>query len=221
VGRVARPGEVDRADNRVSRCGGIPRRRSIVRCGLSEQLAGVHHTLRIEPDFRCAERGDAQRVDQLVRESGVLEPNSCYAYLLLCEHFRDTCLVAEEPAPSTDAPAKLAGFITAYRPPATPHVVLVWQVGVAEWARRRGLGGRLLHELIRAPGARDAQYLGATISPDNAASQRLFTAFAEQIGASVERREGFTAADFGGGHEAEELYRIGPLPADRSPLQEQ
>lgn len=170
--------------------------------------------------FRCAARGDAQRIDRLVRESGVLEPNACYAYLLLCEHFRDTCLVAEERADGGATP-RLAGFVAGYRPPTKPDVVFVWQIGVADWARKRGLGGRMLRELIRSPGGRDARFLEATIAHSNAASQRLFTAFAEREGARLERAEGFAAADFGGGHEAEELYRIGPLAAGRSSLQEE
>lgn len=149
----------------------------------------------------------------------MLDPNSVYAYLLLAEHFGGTCVVAELNPPDLDAGKRIAGFVTAYRPPDKPDVVFVWQVGVASWAQQQGLATRLLTRLIGAPGAVDARYLEATITDSNSASQRLFASFADRVGAPINQEPGFNSAELGG-HEAESLYRIGPLPADRSPYQE-
>jgi L-2,4-diaminobutyric acid acetyltransferase len=53
--------------------------------------------------------------------------------------------------------------------------------------------------------------LETTITPGNAASDRLFSSFGERHGASVERAVLFETAQFPDGHDAEVLYRIGPL----------
>jgi L-2,4-diaminobutyric acid acetyltransferase len=54
-------------------------------------------------------------------------------------------------------------------------------------------------------------HLETSITPDNQASHRLFSAFAKRWRASVDRQVLFEATLFPDGHLAEELYRIGPL----------
>jgi hypothetical protein len=55
-------------------------------------------------------------------------------------------------------------------------------------------------------------HLEATVTPDNLASARLFTAFARDRGAPLETHSLFTAQDFAGvEHDEEVLYRIGPF----------
>jgi len=148
---------------------------------------------------------DAAEVWQLVRESGVLDANSCYVYLLLCEHFSDTCVVALR---GDD----LVGFVTAYRLPKRPDVLFVWQVGVDVSARRQGLGKTLLDHLLDLPACQGIRFVEATVAPSNQASRRLFESVARQRGASCTWRRGFVAADFGGSsHEDEELVRLGPF----------
>ena len=56
---------------------------------------------------------DGAAVWRLVRESGALEHNSAYAYLLFLDCFRDTCLVC-------GADEELLGFVLAFRPPRRP-----------------------------------------------------------------------------------------------------
>jgi len=147
---------------------------------------------------------DAAPLWHLLGRTGSLERNTCYAYLLLCTHFADTCLVAEEDG-------ELRGFVLAYRPPASPEDVFVWQVGVAPEARGAGLAGRLLDALIERPACADAAYLTATVSPDNLPSRRLFHALARRRGVPCETSPGFSAGLFAGPHEDEHLLRIGPL----------
>ncbi len=159
-----------------------------------------------EAAFRAPTVPDGAELWRLVREIGVLDENSCYAYLLLCRDFSGTCLVAE-------AHGALAGFITGYLPPRRPETLFVWQVGVAPHARRQGLGLQLLLQLIRMQAERGVRYVEATIAPSNRASQRLFHAAAAALGASLATERGFTRGDFGTlTHEEEELIRIGPLP---------
>lgn len=155
--------------------------------------------------FRAPRARDGLRIWKAVRSDEVLEDNSAYCYVLLCTHFAAHGIVAERDG-------ELAGFVAAYRPPSDPASVFVWQVGVAPAGRGRGLGKELLRRLIRRPANRDAEYLSATVAPDNEVSNRLFAAFARDEGADMETSEGYAAALFPPGHAAEPLLRIGPLP---------
>lgn len=141
----------------------------------------------------------------LVEACGGLEPNTCYAYLLLCTHFADTCMVAERDG-------ALVGFVAAYRPPPRPDALFVWQVGVHPDARRIGLAGRLLEQAAGDPKETGVRFLEATVGETNAASQRLFRGFARTRGVGCEVGPGFTPEHFAPHeHESEHYYRIGPL----------
>jgi L-2,4-diaminobutyric acid acetyltransferase len=153
---------------------------------------------------RAPTAADAAPMWRLLGRIGELERNSCYAYLLLCSDFADTCLVAEEDG-------HLLGFVLAYRPPARPDEVFVWQVGVALEARGAGLGGRLLDALLAAPGCATARFLTATVAATNAPSRRLFGAVARRRGAAFEVGPRFDSSLFADPHEAEDLVRIGPF----------
>jgi len=155
--------------------------------------------------LRTPETADGRAMHAIARRSEALEENTLYAYLLLATHFRDTCLVAE-------MDGEVVGYVAAYRPPTTPEAVFVWQVGVDAKARRRGLAKRMLIELFRIPGCRDATHLESTVTPSNAASRGLFESAAEALGAKHEWSEGFTTGDFGGeAHEPEDRFRAGPI----------
>jgi len=159
-----------------------------------------------ELELRSPTTKDAARIWQLVRETGVLDPNSAYLYLLLCRDFRDTCLVAVQEESTV-------GFVSGYMLPGDPGVLFVWQVGVASNAKRQGIGLRLLRELIER-NARSLTAIEATVSPSNVASRRLFESLARVLGASVVDVPdgGFNAGDFPpGDHEAEPRIRISPL----------
>jgi L-2,4-diaminobutyric acid acetyltransferase len=156
------------------------------------------------PVLRRPSAGDGAQLWRLVGSIGALERNSAYAYLLLCTHFADTCLVAE-------IEGELVGFVLAYRPPTEPDTVFVWQVGVGATARGRGLARRLLDALIERPACRGVRTLCATVSPDNAPSQALFRSFARARGIACADEPGFAAASFPEPHPDETLLRIGPL----------
>lgn len=134
-----------------------------------------------------------------------LEPNTCYAYLLLCTHFAPSCLLAED----ADGPL---GYIAGYRIPERPDTLFVWQIGVHARGRGQGLGKRMLHALLAQPANADARFLETTVAPDNEPSQRLFRSFAKALGAACEESDFFEPSHFGGAsHEAERLFRIGPF----------
>ncbi len=160
---------------------------------------------RVEPAIRPVRVDDGPAIWRLVRDSGTLDRNSLYAYLLLCQQFGDTCLVAE-------TAGEVAGFVVAFRPPRDPEAIFVWQIGVAVAARGSGLASALLDRLLRQPGCRGVTRLEATVTPSNEASRALFRSLARRLGARLEVASGFGPELFAGtDHEAEERYRIGPL----------
>lgn len=177
--------------------------------------AGLADVLLCEPgttdtEVRNVRLHDAAEMWRLVRRSVGLDLNSPYAYLLLCRHHGRTCLVAEEEG-------RLVGFVTAYVPPAEPDVIFVWQLAVAASHRRRGLGRRLIQQLLdRCP---DARFLECTVTPSNQPSLQLFRDLAAARGAGFSRTPGFTVGDFPAespAHEQEDIVRIGPLNGGRS-----
>lgn len=150
---------------------------------------------------------DAAGLWRLVRDGGSLDLNSPYVYLLICTDHAATSVIA------TDEDDELVGFVAAYRPPPDPDAAFVWQIGVAEHARGRGLAKRLLKAMLSREANNDAQELTATVTPDNAASLALFRSIAPELAAEVEEHERFPAEVFPGGHEPEVELRIGPLDA--------
>ncbi|MBT2387454.1 diaminobutyrate acetyltransferase [Streptomyces sp. ISL-11] len=151
---------------------------------------------------------DGAAIWRIARDSGALDLNSSYSYLLWCRDFAATSAVARRPD------GEPAGFITGYVRPERPGTLVIWQVAVDHAWRGRGLAAALLDGLV----ARTARELGVqgietTVTPDNTASNRLFASFAERHAAPVERRVLFDGGLFpDGGHEPEVLHRIGPLP---------
>src|SRR5690625_2988568 len=80
------------------------------------------HTLR-QPT-----RQDGHAIQQLICQCPPLDQNSVYTYLLLSEHFRQTCIVA-------DSAAGIDGFISAYVHPQQADTLFIWQVAVHQRAR--------------------------------------------------------------------------------------
>lgn len=148
---------------------------------------------------------DGATLWQLARDSGNLDLNSSYAYVLWCRDFADTTVVAR----TSEGPV---GFVIGYRRPEAPETVFVWQVAVAEVQRGNRVASVMLDELMHRLGDRGVQFLETTITDDNAASIALFTRAAYRWGAPLRRSDLFPAALFPGMHDPEFLYRIGPIP---------
>lgn len=155
--------------------------------------------------LRAPTQEDGEGVYRLVRDAGTLDLNSAYMYILLCDRFAETCVVAEQHG-------RVVGTVLGFLPPRDPRTIFVWQVGVSPDARGQGLAGRLLQALVERPACEAVTHMETTITPSNTASDALFRSFARRQGADVEVFEGYRGALFPEeGHEPERLYRIGPL----------
>ncbi|MEU9241847.1 diaminobutyrate acetyltransferase [Streptomyces shenzhenensis] len=150
---------------------------------------------------------DGAALWRIAQDSGSLDLNSSYSYLLWCRDFAGTSAVAR------GADGEPVGFVTGYTRPDRPDTLLVWQVAVDAAQRGRGIAARLLDGLTaRVAADRPLTAVETTITPGNTASERLFTSYAARHGAAVERSVLFEAGEFPDGpHAPEVLYRIGPL----------
>lgn len=155
------------------------------------------------PDVR-----DGAVMWRMAKGSG-LDLNSPYAYLMWCDQFAGTSVMAE-------VDGWPAGFVTGFQPPGREDVLFVWQVTVVDEHQGLGLASRMLDTLLeRLPGV---SVVEATVTPSNTASQRLFRSLARRHGASCSETPYLPSDCFPApGHEPEVLFRIGPIDRDRVP----
>ena len=151
--------------------------------------------------FRAPVAADGERMWEIARDSGVLDLNSEYAYVLWGAEFSDSSVVV------TDG-GRVVGFVTGFRRPSEPDTIIVWQVGVDADQRGKGLAARMLHVLMDRLAPLGVVRLRTTISPDNEASQRTFGAVARDRGMEFTRTDYLSADLLGEGHEPEDLYTI-------------
>ena len=170
---------------------------------MSELLETTDHRPNVDlsAEVRRPNVADGAAMWRLARDTRVLDLNSSYAYLLWARDFADTSVIAEV----GDEPA---GFVSGYRRPDEPGTLMIWQVAVDAQQRGRGLARQMLDHLVDGG---DVDHLETTITADNEASIALFSSFAAARGARLERRPLFTADSFPDGHDAELLFRIGPM----------
>lgn len=156
--------------------------------------------------LRHPTRDDGAAMYRFVRDHGGLELNTAYAYIVLAGDQTATSLVAY------DDDGTLRGFVLGYRPPTRPDVLFVWQIGVDPATRGLGLGRRMLLRLLDDTRPDGVRYLEATVTPSNGASQKLFRSVARELDVECEDRPHLTSDVFpDDGHEAEDLFRIGPF----------
>ncbi|HEX7064010.1 MAG TPA: diaminobutyrate acetyltransferase [Bacillales bacterium] len=161
----------------------------------------------VAKDYRFSKPSKENGADvwTLVKSTGVLDVNSSYSYVMWCEFFRETSVVVER----ND---RVVGFISGYIKPESPNILFIWQVAVDDTERGQGLATKMLRHLLERSVCKDVRYLEATVAPSNMASRKLFTRFADKMGAPCEVHNCFTANDFPGeGHEDEPIYHIGPF----------
>lgn len=152
--------------------------------------------------MRAPVPGDGSALWRIARDS-TLDLNSPYAYVMWCDYFADSSVVA-------DLDGEVVGFAMGFRPSDQPATVFVWQVAVDADRKQTGLASRMLDHLVeRLPTVR---FLEATVTPSNVASAQLFRSLAKRHGASVREDDAFGVELFpDGAHEPEIRFRIGPF----------
>lgn len=162
-----------------------------------------------ETTIRVPSSTDGSKVWALVRATQSLDDNSLYCNLLQTTHFDATCAIAEYDG-------KVAGWVSAYIPPAQPDTLFVWQVCVSPAARGQSLGRRLIGDVLSRPVCRAVTTLQCTITHDNEPSWGLFTSIARRLDAQMRQVEMFDKDDhFDGQHDSEYGVSIGPFNSEQ------
>ena len=160
--------------------------------------------------FRKPTVRDGKDLWQIIKDTGNLDLNSSYAYLLVCDHFADTSIIVR-------TESRLVGVVTGYLLPTRPDTLFIWQVAVDATMRGQGLASRMLDQLIKEQRS-NIRYIQTTVSPSNQASRRLFDKLAWRLEARLTTQEGFTASLFPeGNHETEPLLTVGPFTPQKEP----
>lgn len=148
---------------------------------------------------------------KLIKHTGNLDLNSSYSYLMWCEIFSETSIIAFE----GEGGQTPAGFVSGFIHPEKPDTLFIWQVAVHESHRGQGLATRMLNQLVDRDSCSNVEYIEATVSPSNIPSNHLFLGLARRYRSNYEISKYFEPDDFpesgADAHEAEWLYRIGPL----------
>jgi L-2,4-diaminobutyric acid acetyltransferase len=128
--------------------------------------------------------------------------NSRYTYFLLAKDFSGTCVVAEYEG-------KIIAFSSGYVPPSRRDTFFNWETVVHRGYRGHNLQKHMLLHQIRIT---NAKYFEGTVNPSNKISKRNFLELADLLNTKCEMRTLFNEEDFENDeHEAEILYRIGPI----------
>jgi L-2,4-diaminobutyric acid acetyltransferase len=155
--------------------------------------------------YRRPELKDGKDIHSLVRDSKPLDCNSLYSYLLLTDHFDETCIVAEYNG-------RIAGYISAYIHPKKSDTLFIWQVAVSGVVRCRGIASSMIMSLLCRDNLESVRYLETTVTPSNTGSSQLFESVSRKLNANIEKTGYFPEQLFGAdAHEQEVLFRIGPF----------
>jgi len=155
--------------------------------------------------FRHLAPTDGMALHRLVSDCPPLDPNSSYCNLLQASHFSSTSLAAVYDN-------ELLGSVTGYLVPDRPDTLFVWQVAVHPKARGKRLARTMLTNLFARVASRGVRFIETSITSENSASWRLFTGFAAEYGAEMQRSVMFDQSlHFQGAHDTEHLVRIGPV----------
>ncbi|AUH32630.1 diaminobutyrate acetyltransferase [Paracoccus tegillarcae] len=152
--------------------------------------------------FRKPEAQDGSDIWELIRSCKPLDENSMYCNLIQCDHFADTCILAE-------MDGEPVGWISGYLLPDAPDTLFVWQVAVAQDARGIGLAGKMLVQLLSREDMAGVLKLKTTITRDNDASWGLFRSVADRHNAVLTDEPHFRKDDhFDGEHATEHMVTI-------------
>jgi L-2,4-diaminobutyric acid acetyltransferase len=158
--------------------------------------------------FKEPSLSDVSTVFELVKNSGALEVNTEYSYLLIAKHFSQTSAICTENG-------DVVGYMSGYRLPENPAVLFVWQIAVDSNYRGRGIAKRLILDVLNRPQNREVSYVQATVADSNNASAALFKSLATQLECDFSSAEYFKAEHFSECHEAEPLLSVGPFQLNK------
>lgn len=156
--------------------------------------------------FREPQKNDGESIWNLVKKSKPLDLNSRYCYLLLCTHFKETCVVGE------DDKGSIKGFISAYKLPKQPSSLFIWQIAVDESVRGIGIATSMVKHLLQRKSTSGVSYIGASVTHSNQVSRSFIFSLAKKLNTECKESRLFPKEFFGEENHGEEiLLRFGPF----------
>lgn len=143
---------------------------------------------------------DSSAIFQLISNTKPLDVNSEYLYILLCDHFKHTCVIAE-------LEDQVVGFLSAYLIPHQLETLFIWQVAVDGGVRGKGVSKFMFQNLLTRENISHVKRIEATVSPSNIASQKMFSWLSRILKTTCVNTPYYDQSQFSSGnHEAEDLY---------------
>jgi len=181
---------------------------------MSDDMTPPKTARRTNVGLRKPTVADGAEVWALIGACKPLDENSMYFNLIQCDHFADTCILAEREG-------QIVGWISGHIPPEKPDTLFVWQVAVSPAARGLGLAGRMLRALFDRPELADVSRIETTITRDNKPSWCLFRAFARKRGGILTHAPHYEkTVHFDGNHATEYLVEIDFSAATQAALRD-
>lgn len=176
---------------------------------LKQPQKEVNRVSQTEFILRHPTKEDGTKIWELIQDVGVLDLNTCYAYLMMADYFSNRCIVAE------NSNGDIVGFVTGFIPPKKPDTLFVWQVGCHPSTRGCGLATKMIMDLLSRK-ADQLKYIETTVSPSNVPSRKLFEGLARKLETELRVEEGYKKDLFPESHEPEPLLIIGPFSLEKS-----
>jgi len=124
--------------------------------------------------IRPIKQQDLSEIRSLVKGCAPLGFHSLYSYWVLNYHFNDLFLVAEEEH-------ELTGFICGLISGRDPDTAFIWQIGVHNRCRGRGVSQKLIGEFFNRAQGRGIKTFLVSIDRANSASLAAFRKYADSI----------------------------------------
>jgi len=161
--------------------------------------------------FRKPDKEDGAQVWELIKGTSSLEADSPYSYLMWCELFSETSVIAYEEGNQE----KPVGFISGFIHPEKPDTLFIWQTAIDEAQRGRELVKRMLYNLLNRDCCEKIQYAETAESSSNILSGNLAIELARKFNLDYKISRYFESEHFPKRkkeeNEVEWLYRVGPF----------
>ena len=152
--------------------------------------------------IRNCTTSDVDKIRQFVNSCKPLTLHTAYTYWVMFNYLSEGCFVMEEDE-------KAVGYASGVKSSTEEDVFFMWQIGIAEEFRGKGLSQVLIEKIVNVAKKQNCNILQLTIEPDNEASFSTFNNYAKKNNLIMETAgEAKYNDSLSGKTESETLYEI-------------
>lgn len=127
---------------------------------------------------RNVTRDDVDTLKSLSKQCVPLGQHTSFTYWMLCQYFSNLCYILE------DEDRNPIGFVSAIRSSSVEGAVYLWQIGIVEQHRGKGLSKILIDAIVGS--IHDDEYIQFSIDDTNKESLGAFSSYAKANGLSMD-----------------------------------